>query len=1294
MNANVKKFLTFTKKNITKTSDSIDRVFYRGGRRIGSILKGSMNLFKKIQQCTSLWYSISFRLPHYLFRSITFIKSSLLKIHTLKKIPPSIKNRMRDTFFNISQLSPQSKKGIKISFIPRKIITQIHTHLHHPSFVSSFRKGLFYHKKKHLDIVRSFQTIVMSSFRLFKKVTEKMPSYFILLSKCSVTVYHSVCSLFHHLVNSFFSVCEKILFSIILLPILEVFFFIRSIIVGLFSFRKKIFLVLSLSRSIKNSIKIFIEKCKNNLLRIFSFRKKNVFTRIIPIQDEQKKLKRNFLFQKNTLKNTARFFSYYPKKIVCSLQKKGIHVLKESVSALASFFDITQEAFAKTFFDILQIRFLFTYLVKYFNVTLHKPRIFISSVLQENIQAIHTRIIQPLTHALVLTKKDFEYFFTHVPSFLFFPFQKLQTAPLRIQNSYQLYISQVQQQQNTPSSAPSGTNNKIKLSTSSHFSFFKKHYLTEVVTLAVILGSVGVFMSLFAAPTRSSFPISYQGRLMDSSYVPKADSTYYLAFEIYDASSNGNCKWRTDSGTAGTCDGASLKAISVTTSRGLFTALLGDGSTFNPQIGEDFNTASTSYYLQVRICTDATAGSCETLTPRKQLSGSLFAYRADRVAGSQENVSGTPGLAGSYNTLASGTFTDSNTAASGTATNMIFQYIDQGTLAATNSSVVTTNAYGMYLAGAPTKGTNNTVTNSIALGIGAGAVGVQTNSYGLYVNTQTGATNNYAAVLMGGSVGIGIVNPTSLLQVGGINTTKSAPTTTGAWFSVPAATLTDSSTSATSTAATATFSSFGIPTYAASNASVTVTDASNLYIAGVPLAGTNVTLTSSSGLRIAANTSSSNTTSAYGLYVDAPTGSATNKYAATFATGYVGIGTTSPSYPLDILKATTGQTASMRVENISNAASTFDTSSGVLSSYTGYFSSTSTRSTGANALTNIGLYATASGAQNNYAAIFDAGSVGIGTTSPSAKLHSQESGAKTATNYAGYFENISTNSDTDAINKYGIYLTSTGTFTGSGGTATNNYGLYLNTPTGADNNYAAIFAGGNIGIGITAPTALLHLAGSTASVASLRIASGTAPTTPNDGDMWYDSTQKTFIEYLNGINQYNLNGLFSAYSTSTASNTTSETSVVATSSKVGTVTLPANFFVTGKTIHIKASGYYSTTSAPTLNMKINFIDSTPTTTQILATGAQTATTNASNLFWSIDATITAYSTGSTGTVMGQAVFINNSSATAAAMWQMVNTTPITIDTTKTQQIDITTTWGTQSTSNTLTVTNVTVEAMN
>lgn len=77
------------------------------------------------------------------------------------------------------------------------------------------------------------------------------------------------------------------------------------------------------------------------------------------------------------------------------------------------------------------------------------------------------------------------------------------------------------------------------------------------------------------------------------------------------------------------------------------------------------------------------------------------------------------------------------------------------------------------------------------------------------------------------------------------------------------------------------------------------------------------------------------------------------------------------SYAADFLSNKTAQTASNRVLNVSNSASTFNTTAGALSGYGGYFESISTRSAGANNLTNIGIYATASGAQINHAAEFN-----------------------------------------------------------------------------------------------------------------------------------------------------------------------------------------------------------------------------------------------------------------------------------------------------------------------------------
>jgi hypothetical protein len=72
--------------------------------------------------------------------------------------------------------------------------------------------------------------------------------------------------------------------------------------------------------------------------------------------------------------------------------------------------------------------------------------------------------------------------------------------------------------------------------------------------------------------------------------------------------------------------------------------------------------------------------------------------------------------------------------------------------------------------------------------------------------------------------------------------------------------------------------------------------------------------------------------------------------------------------------AATAQTTS-RAAALATNTGTFNTTSGALSSYGGSFSSTATRSSGANNLTNYGIYADASGGQVNYAGYFGAGEV-------------------------------------------------------------------------------------------------------------------------------------------------------------------------------------------------------------------------------------------------------------------------------------------------------------------------------
>jgi hypothetical protein len=67
-----------------------------------------------------------------------------------------------------------------------------------------------------------------------------------------------------------------------------------------------------------------------------------------------------------------------------------------------------------------------------------------------------------------------------------------------------------------------------------------------------------------------------------------------------------------------------------------------------------------------------------------------------------------------------GTYTDSTTAASGTATHGAIVAFDNPSIAATNTSVTYTNASTVYIDGAPTAGTNVTLTNAYSLYVNTG----------------------------------------------------------------------------------------------------------------------------------------------------------------------------------------------------------------------------------------------------------------------------------------------------------------------------------------------------------------------------------------------------------------------------------------------------------------------------------------------------------------------------------------------------------------------------------------------
>lgn len=143
----------------------------------------------------------------------------------------------------------------------------------------------------------------------------------------------------------------------------------------------------------------------------------------------------------------------------------------------------------------------------------------------------------------------------------------------------------------------------------------------------------------------------------------------------------------------------------------------------------------------------------------------------------------------------------------------------------------------------------------------------------------------------------------------------------------------------------------------------------------------------------------------------------------------------------------------------------------------------------------------------------------------------------------------------------------------------------------------------------------------------------------------------------------------------TIANTATETPFAST------YTFGANTLTVGQTIRILLAGVYGTDVVPpTINVKIKL-----GSTVMIASGVLTAVGSLTNRGWTAFADLVVTAIGASGSIEAQGFGEYGTAATTSLTVNMSNIAPITIDTTTSQALTVTITWGTSSANNTITL---------
>lgn len=94
------------------------------------------------------------------------------------------------------------------------------------------------------------------------------------------------------------------------------------------------------------------------------------------------------------------------------------------------------------------------------------------------------------------------------------------------------------------------------------------------------------------------------------------------------------------------------------------------------------------------------------------------------------------------------------------------------------------------------------------------------------------------------------------------------------------------------------------------------------------------------------------------------------------------------------------------------------------------------------------------------------------------------------------------------------------------------------------------------------------------------------------------------------------------------------------------IIFPANYFKSGKLIHLRARGVYSTTATPTYTFRLQ--ETAGTVVTIVTGAAITMPSTVTNMAWEADLQVQCRSEGVAGTLLGQGDFNYGTAATTSA----------------------------------------------